>query len=102
SSHNRLGVVEGSAGAFDLGEDFGTFGLPGVGFGGGIALGKIRFDVAHQLIERHEVGWGWFYLSTVLDDFSRYILRGFPGRLKSADARVPSASSSACLARWVN
>ena len=34
SSHNRLGVVEGSAGAFDLGEDFGTFGLPGVGFVG--------------------------------------------------------------------
>jgi transposase InsO family protein len=20
------------------------------------------------------VGWGWFYLSTILDDFSRYII----------------------------
>jgi putative transposase len=22
------------------------------------------------------IGWGWFYLSTVLDDFSRYIIAG--------------------------
>lgn len=44
---NRLGVVEGSAGAFDPGEDFSTFGLPGVGFRGSIALGEIDFDVAY-------------------------------------------------------
>jgi putative transposase len=22
------------------------------------------------------IGWGWFYLSTILDDFSRYIIAG--------------------------
>jgi transposase InsO family protein len=23
---------------------------------------------------RHSAGWGWFYLSTILDDFSRYVV----------------------------
>jgi len=24
--------------------------------------------------ERQVIGWGWFYLSTILDDFSRYMI----------------------------
>ena len=24
------------------------------------------------------IGWGWFYLSTVLDDYSRYIIASLP------------------------
>jgi len=26
------------------------------------------------------IGWGWFYLSTILDDYSRYIIASLPGR----------------------
>ena len=26
------------------------------------------------------VGWGWYYLSTILDDFSRYVVASLPGR----------------------
>ncbi len=26
------------------------------------------------------IGWGWFYLSTILDDYSRYIITSPPGR----------------------
>ncbi len=27
-----------------------------------------------NLIESPSIGWGWFYLSTILDDFSRYVV----------------------------
>jgi len=26
------------------------------------------------------IGWGWMYLSTILDDYSRYIIASLPGR----------------------
>ena len=29
-------------------------------------------DVADRLLK--VIGWGWFYLSTILDDYSRYIV----------------------------
>ena len=51
SSNNRFGVVEGGAGAFDLGEDLGAFGIPSAGLGIVVASGEIGFDVAHQLAD---------------------------------------------------
>ena len=33
-----------------------------------------RFPIHAARIAHEVIGWGWFYLSTVLDDFSRYIL----------------------------
>jgi transposase InsO family protein len=31
-----------------------------------------RCEVVQAFVE--VIGWGWFYLSTILDDFSRYII----------------------------
>jgi len=31
------------------------------------------------------IGWGWYYLSTMLDDFSRYIIAWLPCSIMSAD-----------------
>jgi putative transposase len=30
--------------------------------------------LANRLTYLKVIGWGWFYLSTILDDFSRYII----------------------------
>jgi transposase InsO family protein len=39
------------------------------------------------------IGWGWMYLSTVRDEFSRYVI---------AWGRVPGPGSCASLPRYLN
>jgi hypothetical protein len=43
-----LYFIEGGAGAVDFFEDCGAFGFPSVGLWGGVAIGKIGFDVADE------------------------------------------------------
>jgi transposase InsO family protein len=45
-----------------------------------------------RLLNLKVTGWGWYYLSTVLDDFSRYIVAF---RLVTESGRTPSVSSAA-------
>ena len=48
------------------------------------------------------IGWGWFYLSTILDDFSRYIIAWkLCATMKAADVTdtIEQALTSACLDR---
>ena len=44
------------------------------------------------------IGWGWFYLSTVLDDFSRYIVAWKLCTTMTADRRHRHAGSWPCAA----
>jgi transposase InsO family protein len=44
-----------------------------------------------RLLNLKVTGWGWYYLSTVLDDFSRYIVAF---RLVTQSGRTPSVSVS--------
>ncbi len=35
---------------------------------------ETRKATSEQVVKDKVIGWGWFYLSTILDDFSRYII----------------------------
>ena len=45
------------------------------------------------------IGWGWFYLSTILDDFSRYVDTGDAGVVIDGDVSTPSRRPSCCNGR---
>jgi len=46
------------------------------------------------------IGWGWFYLSTVLDDFSRYILAWKLCTTMSGNRRVRYVARGAAGVRF--
>ena len=39
-----------------------------------LSLKYLEFDIHLNVMSEKVTGWGWYYLPTILDDFSRYII----------------------------